>query len=149
MAWETRKDLKDQEVEIRGKKVKFRLLTAPELLDAGAKFSRDDDGDLIANFRDIAPIIAPAIIEIEGFERYDYKKLLTKDLRDIGALMEIIRAVLNASSLSEDEAKNSVSSPDLSSVESARSDAATTTKASSDSVSTTPTPSFSSPTMGE
>ena len=64
---------------------------------------------LTANFSEVAGIIAPAIVKVEGFgDKSSYDILM--ELTEIKDFMDIMTAVLEFSKLTDDESKNLPSS---------------------------------------
>jgi hypothetical protein len=102
-------------IDVSGTKIHIRSLTAAEfmklsLLWKPERTSNEQVGvqfaeKLSANYEDVAQILAKAIVKIEGFEDRPALSILM-NLADVEDFMRILNAVMEFSTLSEDEGKN-------------------------------------------
>ena len=118
-------------VELSGTKVHIRSLTNAEKLKLGLLWRSDkipptgvQDVDrsviaqeyterLVANYKEVAEAITPAIVKIEGFESQSVLDVLL-NMAEISDFMQLMNEIMDFSTLSDDESKNSPSSSDIS-----------------------------------
>lgn len=118
-------------VDLSGTKIHIRSMTNAEKMKLGLLWRSDKipptgvkDVDrsvlaqectekLVANYKEVAEAIAPAIVKIEGFESQSVLDVLL-NMAEISDFMELMNAIMEFSTLSDDESKNLRSSSDTS-----------------------------------
>lgn len=118
-------------VELSGTRIHIRSLTNVQKMRMGLLWRSDgipltgvEDVDksviaheytekLVANYKEVAEAIAPAIVKIEGFESLSVLNVLL-NMEDISDFMQLMTAIMEFSTLSDGESKNLPSSLDTS-----------------------------------
>ena len=122
-------------IELSGTKIHIRSLTNAQKLRVGllwrsrsipltgvkevdkSVIAHEYTEKLVANYKEVAEAITPAIVKIEGFESLSVLDVLL-NMEDISDFMQLMTAIMEFSSLSDDESKNLPSSSAISPVKS-------------------------------